>query len=129
MRPGQATQNARGAAPVWMEFFQHFSPSVEYKNNNDIQCCLYRAIDGRCILSDWGDSDTPDVEIWDGSESTSSDGEIGMLLDSDEGTLTVYKNGRKLGVMKRGLAGAYCWVVSLYEEVQVTIKRGTIPSR
>jgi len=52
---------------------------------------------------------------------------IGMLLDLDKGTLSVYKNGRKLGVMKRGLAGPYCWVVSTHEDVQVTIKRGSVP--
>lgn len=53
--------------------------------------------------------------------------ELGLLLDLDEGTLSVYKNGRKLGIMKRGLAGEYCWVVSVFPRVQVTIKRGTIP--
>ena len=51
---------------------------------------------------------------------------IGMLLDFlDEGTLSVYKNGRKLGVMKRGLAGQYCWVVSMAVGTRVTIKRGS----
>ena len=37
---------------------------------------------------------------------------IGMLLDLDEGTLSVYKNGRKLGVMKGWRAntvGLYLW--------------------
>ena len=53
---------------------------------------------------------------------------IGMLLDLDEGTLSVYKNGRKLGVMKRGLAGHYCWVISLLGGGQITIKRGTVPA-
>ena len=51
-----------------------------------------------------------------------------MLLDLDGGTLSVYKNGRKLGVMKRGLAGHYCWVVSLLSGTQVTIKRGPVPA-
>ena len=57
----------------------------------------------------------------------SGDEFLGMLLDLDEGTLSVYINGRKLGVMKRGLAGPYCWVVSLYGGAQVTIRRGKIP--
>ena len=58
----------------------------------------------------------------------SSGDEIGMLLDLDEGTLSVYKNGRKLVVMMRGLAGPYCWVVSIGDkDSRVTIKRGTIP--
>ena len=57
----------------------------------------------------------------------SSTDEIGMQLDLDEGTSSVYKNGRKLGIMKRGLAGQYCWVASMHSGVQVSIKRGTIP--
>ena len=53
---------------------------------------------------------------------------VDMLLDLDEGTLSVYKNGRKLGVMKRGLAGHYCWVVALVAAgSQVSIKRGPVP--
>ena len=50
-----------------------------------------------------------------------------MLLDLDEGTLSVYKDGRKLGVMKSGLAGQYCWVASMWNGTSVSIKRGTIP--
>ena len=65
---------------------------------------------------------------WEGMENLSSDNElIGMLLDLDEGSLSMYKNGRKLGVMKRGLAGPYCWVVSIQRGDQITIKRGEIP--
>ena len=82
-----------------------------------------------CISSNWRDSDTyttPVIENWDRSALQGAGNEIGMLLDLDEGTLTGYKNGRKLGV-KNGLAGEYCWVVSLYNGTQVTIKRGTIP--
>ena len=41
------------------------------------------------------------------------DGTIGLLLDLEEGTLTVYKNGRRLGAMKTGLSGEYCWYTSL----------------
>ena len=94
---------------------------------------MYGSASRKCLSSDWGgdsDDDEAVVESWDGSESMSllaGDGEIGMLLDLDEGTLSLYKNGRKLGVMKRGLTGPYCWVVSLSEGVQVAIKRETLP--
>ena len=54
--------------------------------------------------------------------------EIGMLINLDEGTLSVYKNGSKFAVMQRGLAGHYCWVVSLLKGSQVTIKRETVPA-
>ena len=124
MRPGKATHKASGL-PLHEDFFQNYSRNMVHGEcNNSIQCCLYNSDNANCIVSDWKGSTK--VEYWDGLERN-SDGEIGMLLDLDEGTLSVYKNGRKLGVMKRGLAGPYCWVVSLFRGVQVTIKRGTIP--
>ena len=38
-----------------------------------------------------------------GLERVSSGDEIGLLLNLEEGTLSVYENGRKLGVVQRGL--------------------------
>ena len=44
---------------------------------------------------------------------------IGMLLDLDRGSMTVYKNGERLGVMQAGashlcvLSGEYVWAVVL----------------
>ena len=87
---------------------------------------MYDKYNGHCLSSDWGEG-IANRDQWNGMERLSGSYEIGMLLDLDEGTLSVYKNGRKLGVMKRGLAGHYCWVVSLREGTQVTIKRGTVP--
>ena len=128
MRPGKANQNASGL-PLWDKFYPNFSRRLGHEEcNNNVHCCLYNAVNGLCFTSDWPNPYVykPGI-IWDGSENMRSDGEIGLLLDLDEGTLSVYKNGRKLGVMKRGLAGSYCWVVSLWRGTQVTIKRGTIP--
>ena len=40
-----------------------------------------------------------------------------MLLDLDQGSMTVWKNGVKLGVMVvRGLSGSFCWVVTMGSE-------------
>ena len=82
-------------------------------------------VNGCCYSHDWGEGDS-DRNEWDGMESLSGSFKLGMLLDLDEGTLSVYNNGRKLGVMKRGLAGHYCWVVAM-TGTQVSIKRGTVP--
>ena len=38
---------------------------------------------------------------------------VGLLVDLNEGTLTVYKNGDRLGVAKDGLAGEYCFFSAL----------------
>ena len=51
---------------------------------------------------------------WEGEEPTHETSfKIGLVLDLDEGTLDVYKNDRRLGTMKSGLVGEYCWVVLL----------------
>jgi len=133
IRPGKANQYA-GRTPLYPDFYQNFSRRLGHGeheiNNNSIQCCLYFASNGKCLSSDWDVSNEykPGI-IWDGSETMTSDDELGLLLDLDEGTLSVYKNDRKLGVMKRGLAGPYCWVVSMVgREFQFAIKRGTIPT-
>jgi len=126
MRPGQANQNASGT-PVDKEFFQNISLThVEHYNNN-IDFCLYSAKGGCCYTCAWEDS-SPIAKTWDGFERASPYDEIGMLLNLDEGTLSVYKNGRKLGVMKKGLEGPYCWAVSTLGGAQVSIKRGAVPS-
>ena len=38
-----------------------------------------------------------------------------MLLDLDQGTMTVYKNDERLGVMATGLSGEYSWAVPLLD--------------
>jgi len=128
MRPGQANQDARYGTPISNGFYQNFSQvgNGEHNNNNNIQCCMYNVSTGFCYTSDW-ESDRPAIVTWDGSEHVYSGDELGMLLNLDEGTLSIYKNGRKLGVATRGLAGPYCWVVSMSTGVQFSMKRGTIP--
>ena len=125
MRPGKTNENASGT-PLYTDFFQHFSRNKGHENS--IQCCLYNTSSGISFSSDWDGSDEITEDItWEGSESMSLGDEIGILLDLDEGTLSVYKNGRKLGVMKRGLSGPYCWVASMWRGTRVTMKRGAVP--
>ena len=57
-----------------------------------------------------------DKRSWEGAEGAEEGDTIGLLLDLDEATLSVYKNGRKLGVMASGLTGVYCWAVSMGSE-------------
>jgi hypothetical protein len=46
---------------------------------------------------------------------------VGLLLDCDAGTLTVKKNGRRLGVAATGLTGEFCWAAVLYTMASVRI--------
>ena len=128
MRPGQANVNAKGT-PLYKEFFQNFSRRFgRGECNNNVHCCMYNSYDRNCYSSVWKSNGHMLNCYWEGMESGISTGdELGMLLDLDEGTLTIYKNGTKLGLMKTGLAGPYCWVVSMIRGASITIKRGMIP--
>jgi hypothetical protein len=51
-----------------------------------------------------------------------------MLLDLDQGSMTVYTNDERLGVMGTGLSGEYCWAVLLYEQgASVRIEAAAAP--
>ncbi|EJK53038.1 hypothetical protein THAOC_27591, partial [Thalassiosira oceanica] len=66
-----------------------------------VHCCSYFCDDGRCFWTDW---DNEQVSFnWQGQEELEVSGTIGLLLDLNGGTLSVFKNGRRLGVMKEGL--------------------------
>jgi hypothetical protein len=52
-------------------------------------------------------------DAWEGQEGFNQGDVVGLLLDCDAGTLTVKKNGRRLGVALTGLAGEFCWVASM----------------
>ena len=65
---------------------------------------------------------------WQGRERLGESGTIGLLLDPDEGTLSVFKNGRRLGLMKEGLGGEYVWFVSVYSTCTISISKGRVPS-
>eukprot|EP01051_Picozoa_sp_SAG22_P016503 SAG22_NODE_2342_length_2686_cov_3.866641_2_plen_102_part_00 len=72
----------------------------------------------------WGD------EEWEGMEAASRGDRIGMLLDLDQGSMTVYKNGVELRVMRaHGLSGPFCWAVSLGKRVGTSarVESTTVP--
>ena len=58
---------------------------------------------------------------WDGMEGFRQGDVVGLLLDCDAGTLTVKKNGRRLGVAATGLTGEFCWAAVLYTKASVRI--------
>ncbi|EJK58207.1 hypothetical protein THAOC_21691 [Thalassiosira oceanica] len=86
--------------------------------DSEVNCCLYVCFRGLCgsvgyspLASQTGFIDWNE---WEGQDGLLREGgRVGLLLDLVEGTLTVYKNGRRLGVMKRGFSGEYCWLAML----------------
>ena len=68
---------------------------------SETHVCHYLDYDGRCLLTDWKNRMASRYESWAGKEGCRDGGcDVGLLLDLDEGTLSVYKDGRRLGVMK-----------------------------
>lgn len=78
-------------------------------------------VDGHCFY-DLSNGDLwPGPRSWEGQGWTEGGEEgdtIGMLLDFDDGTLTIFRDEaaglERLGVMARGLSGEYCWAVSMW---------------
>jgi hypothetical protein len=73
-------------------------------------------VDGHCFYNTGYGFRFPGCRDWEGMQHAREQGDrIGMLLDLDQGTMTVYKNDERLGVMATGLSGEYSWAVSLGE--------------
>ena len=81
--------------------------------------------DGSSYWSDWSDENGAKENDWEGLGDYDQDcNALGMLLDLDEGTLSVYQNGRRVGTLKDGLAGEYCWIAGVWDAGDVSIQRG-----
>ena len=120
----------------------------EMLHNNNVDCCLFDTCTGEGLFRkrwrEWTESELIAMDEgqrllnemqnvcipthWQGMEEIRENlFKIGMVLDLDEGTLDVYKNDRRLGTLKRGLVGEYCWAVLLAPggtaKVSVSISR------
>jgi len=83
--------------------------------HSNVHYCHYSPFQGKCQWGDW-DGAEMDEKQWVGGvrgHSFLDNGQVGLLLDLDEGTLSVYINGESKGVMKENLSGPYCWTVTL----------------
>ena len=63
---------------------------------------------------------------WEGRNRYDRDCRVlGMLLDLDNGTLSLYQYGQRLSTLKDGLAGEYCWIAGFGgDECDLSIQRG-----
>ena len=91
--------------------------SAEWGNGN-VHVFEYYCDDGEMRWTNWSGDDAG-WEQWEAMEGCQSGDTIGMLLDFDEGTLAVYKNNRRLGVLKDGLS----WAILLACQSQLGVRR------
>jgi len=94
--------------------------------DGNVHACDYGSYDGGMSWTNWDeDVEEPEMHVdWEGMERSRSGDTVGMLLDLDEGTLTVYRNNHRLGVMKDGLSGPYCWYTQVEGRDTVAIQMG-----
>ena len=74
-------------------------------------------MNGRCFFdTESGDcAKETGLYDWEGQQpAREQDDRVGMLLDLDQGSMTVWKDDEKLGVMMaEGRSGPLCWAVEL----------------
>eukprot|EP01046_Picozoa_sp_COSAG06_P015469 COSAG06_NODE_993_length_11161_cov_12.065359_4_plen_481_part_00 len=93
-------------------FFSLIRPGWDVEGGRDAQ-----VVGGHCFYDTWSGRRFPDGYRWEGMQPADEQGDrIGMLLDLDQGSMTVYKNDERLGVMATGMSGEYSWAVSLYSQ-------------
>ena len=108
--------------------------SDDWGDGDGVHACEYSCHEGKMSSTRW-DEDYEYEELegeedkveWEGMEGCTVGDIVGMLLDLDKGTLIVYKNNRRLGVMKDGLSGPYHWCAGVGVGSEVTIRRSTPP--
>ncbi|EJK50836.1 hypothetical protein THAOC_30060 [Thalassiosira oceanica] len=95
--------------------------TVEWGTGN-VHVCGYYCKNGQMSWTNWDGGEQFGVD-WEGMEGCETGDTVGMLLNLDEGTLAVYSNNRRLGVMKDGLSGSYCWCTTSVGESALAIER------
>jgi hypothetical protein len=88
------------------------------------------AVQGHCFYNAYNGERYPGDSDWEGMQAAKQGDRIGLLLDLDAGSLTVYKNDERLGVMQEtGLtdAAGYRWAVSLGTEGDSARLEGPLP--
>ena len=99
---------------------------------SDVRVCVYEIANCKCRSTDWIDPRWPYSQGWENLSllAVPTTEPFGLLLDLDEGTLTLYQNGQQLGTAKSGLSGEYTWFVDLYGNTpsEITIKRQDLPA-
>ena len=89
----------------------------------NVHYCQFDCSDGEVNWTDF--LEYQDSE--EGFEGFDEGDVVGLLVNLNEGSLSVYKNDRKLGVAKDGLAGEYCFFGAMYNGVELRIKRESPP--
>ena len=72
-------------------------------------------VDDHCFYHTHSGHHLPSYSRWEGMQTARKQGDrIGMLLDLYQGSMSIYKDDERLGVMvSEGLTGPLCWAVTI----------------
>ena len=106
-------------SPAFSRFWSYLSgKQTEQWSDSNVHCCSVGS-GGWSYWFDW----TSD-QLARRVDGVQRNAPMGLLLDLDEGTLSLYQNGRRPVPLKDGLSGAYCWYASVWNsDESLTIKR------
>ena len=120
---GWETRGLDDFCPSFPPFFTDLLRERTGRWEGDVHYAQLDMINGTCCCYNW-DGRAKNTH-WEGRDDYDRNGDaLGMLLDLEKGTLSLYQNGRKLGTLNDGLAGEYCWIFGLWGEGDVSIQRG-----
>jgi hypothetical protein len=75
------------------------------------------AAHGHCLYHVGNGARCPGQKEWEGRQRAQKGDRIGLLLDLDQGCMSIYKNGSRLGLLQHsGLSGQFCWAATLHNE-------------
>ena len=111
------------------EYEVDFTIRASHWGSVNVNCCTYFGHGGSCWWSSGEGTCNYGDRTWSGIQGMGvlDTCTVGLLLDLEAGTLTVYKDTHCLGVMKRGLTGEYCWMVTLRTTCTISIERAVSP--
>ena len=124
---GWGTRGLNYFSLVDQTFLQDLQGERTDRWEGDVQYCRLNMTDGSCRWSDWTGELYAKAANWRGRDDYDRDCRtLGMLLDLGEGTISLYQKGRRLGTLKDGLAGEYCWIAGpgVWGDQGVSIRRG-----
>ena len=114
-----------GEARFFQPWDEEHYPSLSENNRTagwgeggKVDYCLFQTNGGSCFYGYW-DNPSPKEEDetlndWPGKDRILPNEDCGLCLDLEEGTLTVYKAGKRLGVLMDGLVGEFQWCAMIH---------------
>ena len=108
-----------GDPNLYPAFLAQAQKTREWGGDN-VHACYYLAHNGHTFSTNWEDFE--EFGWPDEVERCFCGDTVGMLLDLDRGTLTLYRNNRLQAVIADGLSGPFCWCVFVDDDGAVAIR-------